>query len=275
MSSAAGAAFSTPVPPQAVDASVAASPSTFAFWFGIARSSGSMLVTLVAGSFKGIVQAGGYLVRVLAWLLASLYAIVAWPVAQVYAMLRFLLSPVIYTLSYLFAPLVSFFYFLGRLRLGSAAFVGIVTGLVLKFASSYFFVVLSLDEKARAAAAAEEGEGEEELESEDSREESLQRSQQLKKTGRQMRSVRRPALLPPRPAARPASVEGPVVAVKTEDAILSPQDDVWQWLEEYNPKQPNVAMEPDGGDAAALLKKPGSQPGGLLALTIMEESSSE
>ncbi|CAK7217876.1 hypothetical protein SBRCBS47491_003313 [Sporothrix bragantina] len=289
MSSASGVPFQSPVPPQAMDPSAVASFSSFSFWFGIVRSTGSLFVTLVVGSVTGIVQAGGYLVRALVWLLSSLYVVTAWPVAQGYALLRFLLSPVTYTLSYVFAPLMSFFYFLGRLRplytyLGSAAFVGIVTGLVLKFASSYFFVVLSLDDNADAAEEELEsnyGREEEATEAASSRRSSLQHDRRLKTPGRHLRSIGQPAPLPSRPAAAPVPLtaptlnEAPLVAVKTEDAILSPQDDVWQWLEEFNPKQPAVAVEQYGGDTAALLKKPSARPGGLLALTIMEESSSE
>ena len=164
-------------------------------------------------------------------------------------------------------------------QLGSAAFVGIVTGLLLKFASSYFFVLLRLDDNAAT---------EEEIASNDGREEgadesaassrshpSLQHDRRRKTAARQLRSTGQSALLPSIPAARTAPLETPVAAVKAEDAILGPQDDVWQWLEEFNPKQPAVAIEPDGLDAGVLLRTPSTRPGGLLALTIMEESSSD
>ncbi|CAK7264042.1 hypothetical protein SEPCBS57363_000870 [Sporothrix epigloea] len=270
------AAAEIPLPPQllpqTMGTSVAASQSTFAFWFGIAKSTGSLLLSFVVGLSTVL---AGYFIGALTWLLTSLYAVVSWPVLKVYAPLRFLLSPITYTLSYVFGPLVSLLHFIGRLRLGSAAFLGIVTGLILRFVSSYFFVILSLD-------GAEGAEAKEELESDVShgnspnrttyRHQTLQLDNKLKNTGRQLPSTSHPALSPPRPAAAPAPFE---VSVLPVDTVSGSQDDVWKWLQEFNPTKPTMATETEGGDAADILEKTSAQPGGLLALTILEESTSE
>lgn len=99
--------------PQTMGTSVAANQSTSAFWFGIAKSTGSLLLSFVVGLSTVLV---GYFIGALTWLLASLYAVVAWPVLQVYAPLRFLLSPITYTLSYVLGPLISLLHFIGRLK---------------------------------------------------------------------------------------------------------------------------------------------------------------
>ncbi|CAK7267939.1 hypothetical protein SEPCBS119000_002802 [Sporothrix epigloea] len=266
-----------PIPPQVlqqtIENSVLAQQSTFAFWSGIAKSTASVLLSLVVGTSTLL---AGFVVRALAWLLTSLYALISWPVAQIYAPLRFLVSPVTYTLSYLFVPLVSLVHFVGRLRLGSAAFLGIVTGLLLKYVSSYFFVILSLDK-------VECAEADEDLESEVSQESSLYKtaprrpSPQLdtksKDAGRQPPSMSHSVLSPSHPAA--VSLEGSKSPVEASDAGFGSQDDVWQWLQEFNPAKPTMAIDTDGENTAALLKRTSAQPGGLLALTIMEESSSE
>ncbi|CAK7204155.1 hypothetical protein SEUCBS139899_006909 [Sporothrix eucalyptigena] len=275
MSSPAGIPFQ-PSPAHPANAQVVDSAGSFAFWFGFVQSTGSLVMGLIVGTFTNIVWAGAYLIRALTFVLTGIYVVAAWPIARALVLLRFLLSPVTYTLSYVFAPVVSFVYFLGQLRplytyLGSAAFVGIVAGLVLKFASSNFFVVLRLDENANAEKSDDDQE-------EDVAEPSSSRAQlqheRPPKAPRQLRTISQPALLPSQTAyTSPAGLPPPII--KTEDAILTPQDDVWQWLEEFNPKQPAVAMEPDALDTAVLLQKQSSQPGGLLSLTILEESSSE
>lgn len=151
-----------------------------------------------------------------------------------------------------------------------------MTGLVLKFASSYFFVVLRLDESAEADAEADAESGEEE-DHDEKVDRASSRISQLSSKGqptRQLGEKARETLSFPK---REAITEPAVVVVKTEDSI-TPKDEVWQWLEEYNPTQSVVAPESDGrsGDtSAALLRKQSPRPGGLLSLTIMEESSSE
>lgn len=142
--------------------------------------------------------------------------------------------------------------------------------MVLKFASSYFFVVLRLDADADADAESDDGR-EEDVDKTSSR--STQLPPKRRPAGQLHDKARATLPLPKSAAITPA------VVVKTEDTI-TPQDDVWQWLEEYNPNQPVVTSKEDGGSSggaagAALLRKQSPGPGGLLSLTIMEESSSE
>lgn len=266
-------------------------------YYDATRAVGTFLYALAVGVFSTTIQAGGYLVRGMVWLFAAVVSVATWPLVQLFKLLQFLFSPVTYTLSYVVAPFFAFFNFLSRLRplytyvcpvppalkrlytanflqLGSAAFIGIVTGLVLKFASSYFFVVLRLDESVEADADADAESEEEEYDEEVDRASS--RISQLppkSRPTRQLSGKARETLSLPKKEV----ITEPVVVVKTEDSI-TPKDEVWQWLEEYNPSQPVVAVERDDGSgdtSAALLRKQSPGPGGLLSLTIMEESSSE
>ncbi|KAL1900252.1 hypothetical protein Sste5346_002563 [Sporothrix stenoceras] len=245
-------------------------------YYDATRAVGTFLYALTVGVFSTTIQAGGYLVRGLVWLFGAVVSAATWPLVQLFKLLQFLLSPVTYTLSYVVAPFFAFLNFLSRLRplytyLGSAAFIGIVTGLVLKFASSYFFVVLRLDESAEAGAEWEEDEDYEE--GADRASSQISQSPPKSRPARQLGEKARETLSLP----KKEDITEPTVVVKTEDSI-TPKDEVWQWLEEYNPSQPVVALEThgEGGDtSASLLRKQSPGPGGLLSLTIMEESSSE
>ncbi|KIH88652.1 hypothetical protein SPBR_07662 [Sporothrix brasiliensis 5110] len=251
-------------------------------YYGTTKGAGRLLLGLSAGVFSTTLQAARYVGSALVWLFSVVALAAAWPLVQLFSLLRFLLSPVTYTLSYVAAPLVAFVSFLGRLRplytyLGSAAFIGIVTGLVLNFASRYVFVILRLDESAEPKA---DGELESDADADDGLEADGgkispvgKQSWQKQRPARQLSDKALASLFLPKSAA----VITPPAVVKTEDST-TPRDDVWQWLEEYNPNQPIVAGEGDGGGSdasASLLRTQSPGPRGVLSLTIMEESSSE
>lgn len=128
--------------------------------------------------------------------------------------------------------------------------------------------MLSLDDRSKA----DEEDGEEE---DVSRETPQQRQlEQKRRSIRELHDKAKATLALPK--SEPSNPDGEI-NIKTEDSI-TPQDDVWQWLEEYNPNQPVVAIEANDRDseaAVALLRRQCPGPGGLLSQTIMEESSSE
>ncbi len=130
-------------------------------------------------------------------------------------------------------------------KLGSAAFIGIVTGIALKLASNYLVAALQLDS--------------------DDHEETWP-------SGKRAQGLQgQPAAFDGRSEAPPAGPQ-PQISFKAKDRA-EPQDDVWQWLEEFNPRRPEVGV--GSSSDVSLQTKQALRPGGLLSVTILEESSSE
>ncbi|OAA64614.1 hypothetical protein SPI_03261 [Niveomyces insectorum RCEF 264] len=230
-------------------------------WLGALSTMLRVLAGTVVGAAAVLYWAGANLARALAWVLLGAYALAAWPLTRLLGLLRFLLSPVTYTVSYAAAPVFALFRFLGQFwplypYLGSAAFIGILAGLALAFASKYVVVVLQLHADKRDKASHENGGWHD---------------------GADNRT--RPAAAWPIMAQK--APPRPVAAIKSEGG----PEDVWLWLEEFNTRQPAAAATNPGNNnnndssaTAALQKQKQTQkqrPGGLLSMTIMEESSSE
>ncbi|EON96136.1 hypothetical protein UCRPA7_8355 [Phaeoacremonium minimum UCRPA7] len=83
----------------------------------------------------------------------TIYAlrIVIWPISILYGAFLVVFAPVIYTLQFLFAPVFYFMSLVPNLKplyiyFGSAAFVGIVAGLMLQLTSTTFVSLFSMDQ---------------------------------------------------------------------------------------------------------------------------------
>ncbi|EPE09660.1 hypothetical protein F503_07436 [Ophiostoma piceae UAMH 11346] len=232
-------------------------------WIGIAKTAGGLFASVAAVLAAVVLRTAGYLLIAATWLLSSTYSVAAWPVARLLDILRVLLSPVTYTLSYTLIPLNAVLGFLARLRLGSAAFIGILAGLVLKFASDYIVVVLSLDSDKERAGSSDV--------------KSYTASGSASKTTSSSYTTATSAqtgttITTPSNTTTASTSQLPKIEDNKSDIV---QDDVWQWLEEFNPRQPAVAVDSSNNftDAPSPLQR--QRPPGLLSLTILEESSSE
>ncbi|TPX15153.1 uncharacterized protein E0L32_004711 [Thyridium curvatum] len=87
--------------------------------------------------------------HVTAYVLSIVLAIVAWPLRAVYGVLFVVFSPIIYTVAYLLTPLFFFYNLVTSLQplyiyLGSAAFVGVLAGLLIKATSTATIAALGI-----------------------------------------------------------------------------------------------------------------------------------
>lgn len=241
-------------------------------WLGIVKSAGSLITSTAYVLTALVLRSAGYIYTATTWLLSWTYSVAAWPVARIFDVLRVLLSPVTYTLSYALIPVNLVLSFLGRLRplytyLGSAAFIGIVAGLMLKFASDYIVVILGLD---RDNSQQLDGEIKSSMTAAGST--ANTRSSSYTTATSSQSAYSRSAVTAPSTAPTTTSTSRLLKMEDDKSDIV--QDEVWQWLEEFNPGQPTVAA--DNNNLADAPPPPLKQrPPGLLSLTILEESSSE
>ncbi|EFX01104.1 hypothetical protein CMQ_6046 [Grosmannia clavigera kw1407] len=215
-----------------------ASPS----WTRVLLSSLSALQGILFNLSTFLVYITGYLIRALAWTLSGLYAAAAWPLSRLLNFARFALSPITCTIAYAFAPITYIFRFVRQFQplytfLGSAAVVGAVVGLVVALVSNYFVSALQLGPESEQESSTE------------SEEEWTPHS--IKPAASSQASAKSPA-----------------------GGRVPPRDDVWLWLEDFKPHQPDAGT-PENVSAVRLSTKQKRYPSGLLSRPVVEKSSAD